>query len=69
MARSGHIYMVRNASGGVLSAFTVKRECLAWAEKNVIPTNRRSHDVLRAKDGGGAFERMGSVYDLLREQQ
>lgn len=69
MARSGYIYMVRNASGGVLGVFTVKRECFEWADKNVIPTNRRAHDVLRAKDGGGPFERLGSVYDLLREQQ
>jgi hypothetical protein len=60
MSRASYIWIVTNAQGGILAAFTVKHELVSWLRSE--PGKIRWWNVERVRDGNPAL--LGEVYGV-----
>jgi len=71
VARAEYVWVVRDATGDLLAAFTVKHELVAWLKRRTAGWTHtqlaESWTVDRLRDGGHAIApvRIGTAADLL----
>lgn len=71
MARAEYVWIVRDALGDLLAAFTVKHELVGWLKRRTAGWTglAESWTVDRLRDGGHAIApvRVGTAADLIAE--